>query len=131
MPAQAGIQSVCRFLGSRFRGSDVAAVFAALLLAGCSSGAVVTRGEGASLSAAQADSAMGGKYRVMVAAVIDKTDPVGDESLQRQVDAVNANRAPNESMSPVSVTHGVRDMLVTELSQPARTTLLVFKIQKP
>lgn len=91
--------------------------FIFLLLAGCSSGAVITRGEGASLNAAQAEAANGGKYRVMVAAVIDKTDPISDESLQRQIDKINLGRGESAAMSAVSVTHGVRDMLVTELFQ--------------
>ena len=96
-----------------------------LLLAGCaSSSAVVTRGEGATLNAAQAEGANGGKYRVMVAAVIDKTDPLQDQSLQRQVDLVNVNRGEAPKMSPVSVTHGVRDMLVTELFQKDRFIVL-------
>jgi curli biogenesis system outer membrane secretion channel CsgG len=106
MPAKAGIHVLA----------------AALLLAGCaSSGSVVTRGEGAALTTAQTQS---GKYRVMVAAVIDKTNPLEDESLQRQVDQVNAGRGDAPAMSPVSVLHGVQDMLVTELFQQNRFVVL-------
>jgi len=94
------------------------------LLAGCSSGAVVTRGEGASLTAAQAESAFGGKYRVMVAAVIDKTDPLSENSLQRQLDAVNAGRTDPARLTAVGITHGLRDMLVTELFQKNRFIVL-------
>lgn len=129
MPAHAGIHSLPSSprtrgssLDSRLRRSDIAVFAAALLLAGCSSGTVVTRGEGASLNAAQAES--GGKYRVMVAAVIDKTDRLSDQSLPRQIEAVNASRDEVAAMSPVSVTHGVRDMLVTELFQQNRFIVL-------
>lgn len=98
--------------------------FILLLLAACSSGAVVTRGEGESLSAAQAEPENGGKYRVMVAAVIDKTDPASDTSLERQLNAINAGRADGGALSAVSVTHGVQDMLVTELFSQGRFIVL-------
>ena len=99
--------------------------FVTLLLAGCAStGAVVTRGEGASLMAAQAEPALGGKYRVMVGAVIDKTDPLSEKSLTRQLDEVNAGASGPARLSAEGITHGLRDMLVTELFQKSRFIVL-------
>lgn len=97
---------------------------AAMLLGGCASGAVVTRGEGESLFAAQAEAANGGKYRVIVAAVIDKTDITSDHSLRHQIDVVNAARTDGGALSAVSVTHGVHDMLITDLFQQGRFIVL-------
>lgn len=95
-----------------------------ILLAGCSSGAVVTRGDGASLLAAQAEPAQGGKYRVIVAAVIDKTDPLSDKSLARQLEEANAGRAGPARLTATGITHGLRDMLITELFQNNRFIVL-------
>ena len=87
-----------------------------LLLNGCgATGAVVTRGGGASLEAALSDPALGGKYRVAVAAIIDKTDPIEDKSLTRQLDVMNAGRAEGETVTREAILGGIRDMLVTEL----------------
>jgi len=88
---------------------------AVLLLAGCSSAAVVTRGGGASLQAAMSEPALGGRYRIMVGTIIDKTDPARKESLQHQLDQMNAGRGGAEQLQPEAVLHGVQDMLVTDL----------------
>ena len=92
-----------------------AAVAVALLLGGCSTGSVVTRGGGAALEAAQSKPALGGRYRVMVAAIIDKTDPQKEESLDRQLGAMNSGRADAEQLTREGILHGIRDMLVTDL----------------
>ncbi|MGQ0587814.1 MAG: CsgG/HfaB family protein [Gammaproteobacteria bacterium] len=86
-----------------------------LLLGGCASGAIVTRGGGASLQAALSEPALGGKYRVIVAPIIDKSDPDKKESLQRQLDAVNTGRQEAELLTREAILDGVRDMLVTDL----------------
>ena len=94
-----------------------AGVAAVLLLQACATagGAVVTRGGGASLEAAQSDPALGGKYRIAVAAIIDKTDPEKDASIERQLSAVNKGRPEAEHLTRDAVLGGIRDMLVTEL----------------
>jgi curli biogenesis system outer membrane secretion channel CsgG len=86
-----------------------------VLLQACASGAVVTRGEGASIAQAQAQPAIGGKYRVAVGAIIDKTDPLKEQSLERQLQQVNAGRADVAQLQPYAVLHGIQDLLVTEL----------------
>lgn len=85
----------------------------AVLLGGCTSGALVTRGGGESLQAAMSEPTLGGRYRIAVAAIIDKTDPLKDDSLQRQVDAVNTGDAAR--LSAEGILHGIRDMLITDL----------------
>jgi len=92
-----------------------AAVAVALLLGGCSSGAVVTRGGGAALEAAQSEPGLDGRYRVVVAAIIDKTDPQKDESFDRQLEGMNGGRPEAERLTREGILHGIRDMLVTDL----------------
>ncbi|MGH8441509.1 MAG: CsgG/HfaB family protein [Nevskiaceae bacterium] len=104
--------------------SAAAAAAVTLLLAGCTSAAVVTRGGGASLQAALSEPALGGRYRVIVASIIDKTDPAKKESLQRQLDAVNTARPPAEQLTREAILDGVRDMLVTDLFVQDRFILL-------
>jgi curli biogenesis system outer membrane secretion channel CsgG len=91
--------------------------FAVLLLLGAcgSSGTVVTRGGGASLDAASSDPALGGRYRVAVAAIIDKTDPAKERSFDRQLGPMNQDRPEFEQITREAVLGGVRDMIVTEL----------------
>ena len=86
-----------------------------VLLHACSSGSVVTRGGGASIAAAQAQPAVGGKYRVMVGAIIDKTDPLKDQSLTQQLQEINAGRSDVAQLQPDAILRGVQDLLVTEL----------------
>jgi curli biogenesis system outer membrane secretion channel CsgG len=92
-----------------------AAGAAVLLLGACASGTVVTRGGGASLDAALSDPALGGRYRVAVAAIIDKTDDTKEQSFTRQLDAMNKDRAEGELVTREALLGGIRDMLVTEL----------------
>ena len=89
---------------------------AVLLLAGCgASSAVVTRGGGASLQAAMSEPALGGRYRIMVGAIIDKTRPEKKDSLQSQLAAMNAGRDAAQQVTREGILHGVQDMLVTDL----------------
>lgn len=92
-----------------------AAGAAVLLLGACASGTVVTRGGGASLDAALSDPALGGRYRVAVAAIIDKTDAAKAESFARQLEAMNKDRREGELVTREALLGGIRDMLVTEL----------------
>lgn len=86
----------------------------ALLLAACT-GATVTRGEGQTIAQAQGEAANGPKYRIAVGGIIDKTDPLGDKSVVRQLALLNAGRPAEQQLTPAGLTQGVRDMLVTEL----------------
>lgn len=96
------------------RAATTAAVL--LALAGCgSTGAVVSRGGGESLEAALSDAALGGRYRVVVAAVIDKTNPAKEQSFERQLPPLNQDRAEEELITREAILGGIRDMLVTEL----------------
>lgn len=97
----------------RLRAAAVAV--ALLLLGGCTAGTVVTRGGGASLQTALAEPGLGGRYRVMVASIIDKTDPAKDESFDRQLVAMNSGRQDTEQLTREALLHGIRDMLVTDL----------------
>jgi len=101
-----------------------AAAAVALLLGGCTAGTVVTRGGGASLQTAQAEPALGGRYRVMVAAIIDKTDPQKKESFGQQLEALNSGRAETERLTREAVLHGIQDMLVTDLFVQDRFVVL-------
>lgn len=88
---------------------------ASLALAACASGSVVTRGEGATIAAAQAQPTVGGKYRVAVGAIVDKTDPLKEQSLARQLQQINASRSDIAQLKPDAILRGVQDLLVTEL----------------
>ena len=101
-----------------------ATLAAAALLAGCATGAVVTRGGGESLEAAQAEPGLGGKYRVIVAPVIDKTDPKLENSIEHQLDAINVGNPEVAHLTRDGVLNGIRDMLVTELFQSSRFIVL-------
>jgi curli biogenesis system outer membrane secretion channel CsgG len=91
-------------------------LIAIALLAACgSSGTVVTRGGGASLEAALSDPALGGRYRVVVAAIIDKTESQKEQSFEHQLAAMNINRPEPEQVTRETILGGIRDMLVTEL----------------
>jgi curli biogenesis system outer membrane secretion channel CsgG len=92
-----------------------AAGAAVLLLSACATGAIVTRGGGASLTAALAEPSLGGRYRIAVAEIIDKTDPKEDKSFERQLGQLNAGRAAEETVTREAILGGIRDMLVTDL----------------
>lgn len=97
---------------------------AAALLAGCATGAVVSRGDGPSLPAAQFEPGLHGKLRVMVGAIIDRTDAGADGSLDRQLEALNAGRDDPARLTREGVLRGVHDMLVTELFASDRFIVL-------
>lgn len=101
-----------------------AALALAAALAGCASGAVVTRGDGATLAVAQAEPGQGGRYRICVGTIIDKTDPLQENSLRYQLDRLNEGRAELAQLGPQGVTRGVQDMLVTELFNADRFIVL-------
>lgn len=88
---------------------------AVLLLGACTTGTVVTRGGGAALQAAQSEPGLGGRYRIMVASIIDKTDPSDDQSFDRQLGALNRDRGEKELLTREAILHGIQDMLVTDL----------------
>lgn len=92
-----------------------AAAAVALLLGGCTSGTIVSRGGGAALQAAQSEPALGGRYRVMVASIIDKTDPEEEESFGQQLESLNRGRGEAEVLTRDAILHGIQDMLVTDL----------------
>jgi curli biogenesis system outer membrane secretion channel CsgG len=93
-----------------------AAGAAVLLLAACaSSGTVVTRGGGAPLGAALSDPALGGRYRVAVAAIIDKTKVGSEHNLGYQMGVINNGRPEDEQVTQQAILGGIRDMIVTEL----------------
>ncbi len=97
------------------KGMHAPIVALCVLLEACASGSVVTRGGGATIAQAQAQPAIGGKYRVAVGAIIDKTDPLKEQSLERQLRQVNAGRSDIAQLQPEAILRGVQDMLVTEL----------------
>lgn len=94
------------------------------LLGACASNAVVTRGGGEPLQAAQAEPAQGGKYRVAVGRIIDKSGAGGERSIATQVERINQSRDAHEGLSPDGVLRGVQDMLVTELFGSGRFIVL-------
>jgi curli biogenesis system outer membrane secretion channel CsgG len=96
----------------------------ALLLGGCASTAVVTQGGGVSLMTAQSEPALGGKYRIAVGSIIDKSSGAGDKSLARQLDRLNAGRAPEAMLTVQGLAYGVQDLLVTELFGAGRFIVL-------
>ena len=86
----------------------------ALLLCACTS-TTVTRGGGQTIAEAQAEVSNGPKYRIAVGGILDKTDPLTDQSVVKQLGLLNAGRPQDQQMTPDALTQGVRDMLVTEL----------------
>jgi len=101
------------------------ALLAGLLSAGCATATkpAVSRGEGATIAAALAEPATGGKYRIAVGRIIDKTGE-RKHSLGRELDRLNAEREPVAQLRRESITDGIRDMLVTELFGSQRFIVL-------
>ncbi len=95
--------------------SGAPALLLCALLGACSSNSVVTRGGGASLQAAQSESTLGGKYRIAVGRIIDKSGSGSERSIATQIERINEGRAGGETMTEDSILLGVQDMLVTEL----------------
>lgn len=105
-------------------GRAAGALLALLVLAGCAStGARVTRGDGPSLVAAQAESALGGKYRIAVAPIIDKSG-TGKRSITHQIERLSEDGNFAGHLTQDAITGGLHDMLVTELFQSDRFIVL-------
>jgi curli biogenesis system outer membrane secretion channel CsgG len=83
----------------------------------------VVRGAGPSIAAALAEPAEGGKYRIAVGRIVDKTGS-GKRSLDRELTRLNAEREPVAQLKREAITDGVRDMLVTELFGTERFIVL-------
>jgi curli biogenesis system outer membrane secretion channel CsgG len=88
---------------------------AALALLAACTGTTVSRGAGQTIAQAQNEAANGPKYRIAVGGIIDKTDPLAEQSMMKQLVLLNAGRPAEQQMTPSALTQGVRDMLVTEL----------------
>lgn len=91
------------------------ALIALLALGGCGSSAKISRGSGPGIAAVQALAANGERLRIAVGGIVDKTDPLSEDSLSRQLGRINASRSLDDAMQPDAVTASLRDMLVTEL----------------
>lgn len=107
-----------------------AATAMVLWLAGCA-GAQVTRGEGQTIAQARAEKYDGPKYRIAVGNIIDKTDPLKDQSVGRQVAAINAKRPPDQQIEASGITAGIRDLLVTELFNSGQFIVLEREALRP
>ena len=86
---------------------------AALVLAGCMSGAKVVRGEGLGIAATQALPANGQQYRVIVAPVVDRSHGVPDTSLTANLPILSIRAGQDIHAQPIL--DGIHDMLVTDL----------------
>ncbi|MDB5986126.1 MAG: hypothetical protein JWR16_1179 [Nevskia sp.] len=87
----------------------------ALCVAACS-GTQVTKGAGGqTITQARAEAANGIKYRVAVGQIIDKTDPLKPQSIPKQLVIINADKPQDQQLNADSITHGIRDMITTEL----------------
>ncbi len=87
---------------------------AAGLLAACT-GSKVVRGDGQTIEQARAERSDGPKYRIAVGNIIDKTDPLKEASVVKQVIALNAKRPADQQLEAFGITAGIHDLLVTEL----------------
>lgn len=87
---------------------------AAAVLAACS-GTQIVKGGGQTIEQARAERYDGPKYRIAVGNIIDKTDPLKDNSIAKQIALINAKRPADQQLEPSGITAGIRDMLVTEL----------------
>ena len=96
----------------------------ALLLAGCTPSATVTKGGGATIGEAQAEHYDGPKARIAVGTIVDKTSAAPLKSLSFQLSRITVS----DSNSPVpdanGVLSGIRDMLTTALFQSNRYIVL-------
>ncbi|HEX9626983.1 MAG TPA: CsgG/HfaB family protein [Acidiferrobacterales bacterium] len=102
------------------------AVLAALFLLGaCAPTARVTQGEqGATIAAAQAESAFGPKARITVGRIVNRSGETGAKSLRAQIDFLRRRDRSFESVSVANVTGGIRDMLTTALFNSNRFIVL-------
>lgn len=92
----------------------------AALLAGCGSGAEIVRGDGATLAMAQSLPALGGRYRIAVGTIVDKTGALKEPSLSSQLPVLNATRPDVAQLTPAGLLASLQDMLITELFQVDR-----------
>lgn len=95
------------------------ALFCAVLLAGCSSTADVTRGEGLGISAVQAERYDGPKARIAVGPIMDKTS--GKNSLASHIGLLLGD---DHTLSAQDFLGGVRDLLTTAVFQSGRYIVL-------
>jgi curli biogenesis system outer membrane secretion channel CsgG len=100
--------------GSWFAAGLLQALLVCWLVA-CSNSAEVTRGDGQTITAARNEDANGVKFRVAVGQILDKSGAQATQSVVRQISLLNAGRDKTHQIDPASVTHGIRDMIVTEL----------------
>jgi len=101
----------------------VVLVLLALGLAGCTASKVI-RGDGQTIDQARAENVNGPKYRIAVGHIIDKTDPLSEKSLVKQVGYVNAKLKPEQQVEPASITSGIRDLITTELFNSSQFIVL-------
>ena len=106
------------------RAAGASAILIGLSLAACATTSEVTRGGGGTIAQAQAAPATGGKYRIAVGAIIDKSPPTSEKSLTRQLVRLNALGQGPEKLQPAAVLGGIRDMLVTDLFGSNRFVVL-------
>ncbi|MDP3295936.1 MAG: CsgG/HfaB family protein [Nevskia sp.] len=91
-----------------------AVAVAASVLPACT-GSKVVRGDGQTIEQARAERYDGPKYRIAVGNIIDKTDPLKEASVARQIAELNAKRPADQQLEASGITAGIRDLLVTEL----------------
>lgn len=100
-----------------------ATVVAACTLLACT-GSKVVRGDGQTIEQARTERYDGPKYRIAVGNIIDKTDPLKEESVARQISALNAKRPADQQLEASGITAGIRDLLVTELFNSSQFIVL-------
>lgn len=93
------------------------------LLLGACAGSAVTRGGGLDVAAVQALESRA-LPRIAVAAVIDRTEPLAENSLAREIARLNVTLPADAQMSTATFTRGVRDMLTTDLFTSSRFIVL-------
>lgn len=94
-------------------------LFCTVLLAGCSSTADVTRGEGLGIAEIQAEAYDGPKARIAVGRIIDKTS--GKNSLASRIGLLLGD---DHQLSAQDFLSGVRDLLTTAVFQSGRYIVL-------
>jgi curli biogenesis system outer membrane secretion channel CsgG len=92
----------------------LASVLALLLCACASTPQVISGAGGAGIGQVQARNA-GALPRIAVGAIIDKTDPLTEKSIRRQLTLINLHQKAGDPLTADGITHGVRDMLTTAL----------------
>lgn len=93
------------------------------LLAGCGTLTEITKGDGASIDAAQAEKYNGPKARITVGRIVDKSGS-GKESLSYQLGLVARRGGSNPPPDANAVMSGLRDLVTTALFQSNRYIVL-------